>query len=86
LRQPGGKVADTELVQQVLELGRRQIQAEVAQQALQSAETVDARPASEAAEKLAEQALAGYCVDRDDDGAGLGLAVQINDEAEQVQV
>lgn len=36
--------------------------------------------------ELAEQALAGYCVDRHDHGVGVGLAVEIDNEPKQVEV
>src|SRR5689334_21961319 len=77
LREPAREVADPELVEQVLDLGGRQVDAETAQQALQSREAGDAATAGEAAEELAEQALAGLRVDRDDHGIGVGLAVEV---------
>src|SRR5215208_3478120 len=75
LRQPAGEVADAELIQEVLQLGRGQVHTEAAQEALQSGEIRDSATAGEAAEELAEQALVGLRVDRDDHGVVVGLAV-----------
>jgi hypothetical protein len=86
LREPAGDVGDAELAQEVLELGGGQVHPKAAEQALQSGEAVDAAAAGEAAEELAEQALAVHGVDRDDDGVSVGFAIEVHDEAEQVQV
>jgi len=86
LRQSAGQVGDPKLVEERLDLGRRQVDPEAAEQALQSTEAGDAPAAGEATEELAEQTLAGNRVDRDDHGVGVGLALEVDDEAEQVQV
>src|SRR5581483_409580 len=86
LREPAGQVADAELVQQVLQLSRRQVHAEAAEQALEPGEAGDATAAGEPAEELAQQTLAGHGGDRDDHGIVVGLAIEIDDETEQVQV
>src|SRR6185436_20244983 len=74
LRQSAGQVADAELVQQTLELGRGHVHAEAAQQALEPSEVGDAATAREPAQELTEQALVGLRVDPDDHGIVAGLA------------